>query len=348
MIDDHIFRQIISLENLLKAWREFRRGKTNKKDVQQFEFFLEANLFKIHQDLKKKRYQPQPYQSFYICDPKSRHIHKASVRDRVIHQAVFRVLYPIFDKSFIADSYSCRFGKGTHRGVKKLENFVRKISRNFYQSVFALKIDVKKFFHHIDHQILFTVIQEKIKDQSALWLIKKIIESFESESSRGLPLGNVTSQLFANIYLDKLDQFIKHDLRENYYLRYCDDLIILSSDRNHCFKIIQLIRKFLLDKLKLEIHQDKLLIRKLSQGIDFLGYVVLPHYQLVRTNTKKRIFRKINNRLEEYNSGATNQNSFNQTLQSYLGVLSHAKTYKLRQKIYSSLSELSLGFFHEA
>lgn len=230
-----LFSQIISLENLFASWREFRCGKREKQDVQTFERNLEDNLFLLHQQLKNKTYRHGNYSAFYITDPKLRHIHKAEVRDRIVHHAIYRILYPIFDKSFIFDSYSCRLSKGTHRAVKRLEYFVHKVSRNYTQSCFALKCDIKKFFASVDQKILFELIKKKIKDADALWLIKEIIDSFQRESfdyaqdfqrereSKGVPLGNLTSQLFANICLNEFDQFVKHWLKVKYYLRYCDD-----------------------------------------------------------------------------------------------------------------------------
>lgn len=154
-------------------------GKRNKRDVQEFERYLENNLFDLHLSLKYKNYRHSPYISFYITDPKLRKIHKANVRDRVLHHAVYRILYPIFDQSFIFDSYSCRLNKGTHKAVKRLEKFSRKVSKNHTSPCFVLKCDVKKFFDSVDHKILLKIIEQKLKDKEAIWLIKEIIGSFE-------------------------------------------------------------------------------------------------------------------------------------------------------------------------
>jgi len=178
-------------------------------------------------------WQHSHYTAFNVCDPKLRRIHKACVRDRVLHHAVFRVLYPIFDKSFIFDSYSCRAEKGTHRAVNRLEKFCRQLSQNNARSIFALKCDVKKFFDSVDQGILLGLTRKRITDEKALRLISNIIGSFEKDKGRGLPLGNVTSQLFANIYLNELDQFVKHNLRIRHYLRYCDDFMILGENREY-------------------------------------------------------------------------------------------------------------------
>ncbi len=300
------------------AWREFSRGKRNKLDVQEFEFNLEDNLFQLHYELKTKTYQHSHYTPFNICDPKLRRIHKAIVKDRVLHHAIFRILYPIFDKSFIYDSYSCRLNKGTHRAVLRLETFCRKLSRNNIKNIFALKCDIKKFFDSINQDILLNLIQKKIKDQNAVWLIGKIIKSFKT----GLPLGNVTSQLFANIYLNELDQFVKDKLKIKYYLRYCDDFVILKERKENLEKFIKPINNFLETELNLSLHQDKIIIRKYHQGIDFLGYVVLPYHIVLRAKTRRRILKRIKN-----------NNLSLQSINSYLGILKHCRGYKIKKEI---------------
>lgn len=306
-LDGHIFEKIISLENLLLAWREFKRGKISKIDVQEFYFNLENNLFDLRKQLLTGNYRPSKYGFFYVRDPKLRPIHKAIVKDRVVFQAVFRVLYHIFDKHFIYDSYACRFDKGTHLGVERLRRFVNKCSQNNSRSVFVLKCDIKKFFYSIDHQILLGLIKEKIKDERLLNLIKVIIDSFHISPGKGLPLGNVTSQLFANIYLNELDQFVKHILKEKYYIRYCDDFVFVSDDRQRLENLVLVLNNFLREKLKFVLHPNKIEIRKLSQGIDFLGYVTLPYHRVLRTKTKRRMFKRINKNNEE----------------SYFGILKH-------------------------
>lgn len=257
-IHDNLFEKIISLENLFLAWREFRRGKRKKRDVAEFEFNLEDNLFALHETLRNKTYQHCKYTAFNVCDPKLRRIHKATIGDRVLHHAIFRILYDIFDGSFIHDSYSCRTNKGAHRAVNRLETFLQKESGNNHRNIFALKCDVRKFFDSIDQDVLLGMIKRKIKDSDAIWLLEKVIKSFQ----KGLPLGNVTSQLFANIYLNELDQFAKHVLKEKYYLRYCDDFIILSSEVKHLEKLVIEIDKFLKDELRLFLHPNKIIIRK--------------------------------------------------------------------------------------
>jgi hypothetical protein len=323
---------------LFSAWREFKRGKTKKIDVQKFEFNLEDNLFHLHQELKNRVYQHSHYTAFIVCDPKLRRIHKANVRDRVLHHAIFRILYLIFDQHFVFDSYSCRTRKGTHRAVNRLEEFARKLSRNNSKNIFALKCDIRKFFDSIDQKILLKLIKNKIKDEEIIWLIETIVKSFP----KGIPLGNVTSQLFANIYLNELDQFAKHSLKEKYYLRYCDDFIILAENKNHLENLISKIDYFLQSELKLNLHPNKVIIRKYRQGIDFLGFVVLPHHRVLRTKTKKRILKKIKRKQLELENNIISEKSFNQYLQSYLGILKHCDGYEIEKDISGSLEKMSV------
>jgi RNA-directed DNA polymerase len=317
----NIFERIISLENLFSAWHEFKRGKTKKFEVEEFGLNIEDNIFQLHFELKNKTYTHSAYTSFYVNDPKLRHIHKASIRDRVLHHAVFRVLYPIFDKHFIYDSYSCRVRKGTHRAVNRLKKFLAQASGNDSRLIYTLKCDVKKFFDSIDQNILLEIICQRIHNEHAIQILCKIIGSFEKSPNIGLPLGNVTSQLFANIYLNELDQFVKHRLKEKYYLRYCDDFIILGHNPETLKETTKQVDNFLQTHLKLYLHPNKIIIRKYRQGIDFLGYVILPHHRALRTKTKLRILKKINEGVNEF------------SVQSYFGVLSHCSGHKIKQKI---------------
>jgi len=334
----NIFDKIISLENLFSAWDKFKGDKQKKRDVQRFEWQLEENIFQLHRDLRYKRYKHGAYVSFYIHDPKQRHIHKAIVRDRILHHAVFNVLNPIFEPTFIPNSLSCRIDKGTHKGIDILDKTLKQISNNSFKPCFALKCDIKKFFETVDHSILLSIIHKRIKDADAVRLLEEIIESFISQYStlfkrKGLPIGNLTSQLFANIYLNEFDQFIKHKLKIKHYIRYTDDFVIISEDKLYLGNLIKPIHSFLSDKLALELHPKKITIRKFHQGIDFLGYIVLPHHRLLRTKTKQRIFRKLKKRIKEYKKGIINKRTLEQSFQSYLGVLSHANTYKLSNEL---------------
>lgn len=323
----YTYDNLISIENLFQAWEEFKKGKRKKLDVQIFERELEDNLFILHEKLKNKKYKHGYYEDFYVNDPKRRHIHKAQVSDRIIHHLLYKYLYEIFDKTFIFNSYSCRLNKGTHKAVLRLEKFTRIVSKNYTIDCWALKCDIKKFFASIDHAILKDLLSKKINNQDILWLLFQVIDSFHSDSGigKGIPLGNLTSQVFANIYMNELDQFIKHDLRIKYYIRYADDFFILCENKKVLQELIYPISGFLSDSLGLELHPKKIIIRNLKWGIDFLGYIILPHYVLPRTKTKRRILKKIKEKI--------NTDSFNQSLASYLGYLSHANSYNLSKNI---------------
>lgn len=325
----HNYEEIISVNNLFQAWSEFRKGKRKRKDVQIFERNLEDNLFKLHYALRDKTYCHGKYQSFYVHDPKLRHIHKARVVDRIVHHLLHKYLYALFDKTFIFDSYSCRLNKGTYKAVDRLEKFTRIVSKNYTKECWVLKLDIKKFFASVDHMILLRLLELKITDQDILWLLKEVIKSFP----QGIPLGNLTSQVFANIYLNELDQFVKHKLNIKYYLRYADDFLMLSPNKNDLNCLIKPIQQFLQENLRLELHQQKIILRNLNWGIDFLGYIVLPHYILPRNKTKRRIFKKL-----RQNLGSEN---FNQSLQSYLGYLSHANSFKITQQLKNQIWVLS-------
>lgn len=334
---------MVSMESLLDAWDGFKKGKRNKADVQEFEFYLEDNLFKLHRALVNKRYKHGEYTGFYIRDPKVRHIHKAEVRDRIAHHIIFQYINPIFEPTFIPDSYSARISKGTHKGVKRLGIFARKIYQT-HGRCFVLKCDIKKFFPTLDHKILLDIIARRIKDPDVLWLLKVVVQSFSSEFSdgksiKGAPIGNLTSQLFANIYMNELDQFVKHKLKIQYYIRYTDDFVIVHRDREYLCELKEKIANFLKSELKLSFHPDKISIRKYRQGIDFLGYVSLPKARVLRTKVRRRIFRKLKERVEQFKAGEITEETLLRSFDSYLGVLSHADSYRLEQELRQKLWE---------
>lgn len=316
-IHRNIFKEIISIEQLFTAWSEFKKGKGKKKDVMLFEVELEHNLFQLQKELASKKYKHGDYSSFYITDPKQRHIHKAAVKDRVVHHSVFSILNPIFEPTFISTSYSCRIGKGSHKAVNKLRSILRKKSGNNSKPCYVLKCDIKKFFQSVDHTILLSLLQSKIKDPEAIWLLKEIIESFPA----GVPIGNLTSQLFANVYLAELDNFVKHTLKVPFYIRYTDDFAMVSNSVDELNDWLKQIKPFLENTLKLSLHPAKVILRKYHQGVDFLGYVQYPHHRQLRTKTKRRILKKLNAGVKE------------EALHSYLGVLSHANSHKLAEEI---------------
>ena len=315
------------------SWREFKKGKAKRKNVLEFEFNLEDNLFQLYQELRNKTYKHSKYTSFYIQDPRLRHIHKAIIKDRIVHHLVSRYLENIYDKTFIFDSYSCRINKGTHGAVNRLRRFSIKQSKGNKINFYCLKCDIKKFFDSIDHNILIEILKQTIKDKDILNLITEIISSFQTMPNKGIPLGNLTSQHFANIYLNEIDKFVKHKLKVKYYIRYTDDFVILHTNKDYLEKTVNSIEEFIKDNLKLSLHPGKIIIRKYHQGIDFLGYISLPHYRILRTKTKIRMFKKIKNKIKDFKTTKISEESLNQTIQSYFGVLKHCNSYKLKKTL---------------
>ena len=327
------FCGVISVENLLSSWKEFSKGKRSKDDVATFELDLEDNLFDLHYRLASGAWKPDSYQTFLIHDPKLRRIHRATVRDRVLYQAVYRALYQIFDSGFIFHSFSSRQYKGTHAGVSAFEAYIRKVSQNYTRPGYALKCDIRKFFDSIDHEILFGLIKRKVADHDLLLLIWEIIDSFSTAPGIGLPLGNVTSQIFANIYMNELDQHVKHEMKAACYVRYCDDFGIINESREYLEECVENMRRFCKDQLNLYLHPRKVVIRKISQGVDFLGYVLLPHRRVLRTHTKTRMLKKISNLKTDGENGEVVQELLERSIQSYLGVLSHCCGEKIAMQI---------------
>jgi retron-type reverse transcriptase len=318
-----MYNDIISPENLLEAWKEFLKGKRGKRDVQEFQYKLSDNICSIHAELKNKSYIHGGYHAFNISDPKPRNIHKATVRDRIVHHALYRKLYPLFEALFIHDSYSCRKWRGTHRALKRFREFADRASKNDTETLWILKCDVRKFFASIDQKILISILQKYIPDHEVINLIQTVTDSFHSTApGKGLPLGNLTSQLLVNVYMNEFDRFAKRELKAKYYLRYADDFVIMSRDRAWLTEILPNIRSFLNERLALKLHPNKISIATLASGIDFLGWVHFPDHLVLRTSTKKRMFRRLNE---------TCQNP--EIRQSYLGLLSHGNTEKIKSKI---------------
>jgi retron-type reverse transcriptase len=251
------------------------------------------------------------------------------VRDRLLHHALHRSLYPFFDSIFISDSYSCRVDKGLHAALNRFRKFSFKVSKNNTRTAWVLKCDIKKFFASIDHKILINFLKDYISDESVIWVLSEVINSFDLGNGKGLPLGNLTSQLFANIYMDKLDKFVKHVLKVKFYLRYADDFIFMSHDRDELVRFLPKVQDFISKNLQLEFHEGKVLLKTAASGVGFLGWIHFPNHRVLRTATKRRMFRNI-----VCSSGNK------ETVQSYLGLISHGNTFKLKQEIESQLNGL--------
>ena len=307
----------------MEAWTEFVKGKKQKKDVQEFQFYLMDNILSLHYDLINHKYKHGGYECFKINDPKPRIIHKATVRDRVLHRAVYRVLYPFFERTFISDSFSCQINKGTHKAVKRFRLFTNNVSKNNTKTCWILKCDIKKFFASINQNTLINILEQYISDKNILNLLEEIVFSFKPN---GLPLGNLTSQLFANVYLNEFDQFVKHKLKVKYYIRYADDFVFFSENKKYLECLINPTSNFLENELRLVLHPDKVFIKTLSSGVDFLGWVNFTDHRILRNKTKKRMFRGIKN------------NSSFEILNSYLGLVKHGNSHGLKNSIIDNVA----------
>ena len=325
---------MISFENLLGAAHAAARGKRFKPGVARFMFDLEPQLLRLHDELAAKTYQPGPYRTFTIYEGKTRQISAAPFRDRVVHHALTGVLEPIFERSFIFDTYACRKGKGTHAAVDRCQAFARR-----YRYVF--KGDVRKFFPSIDHAILKGLVARKIKDAHVLWLVERIIDHSNpqdpvlmwfagddlftpTERRRGLPLGNQTSQFFANVYLDPLDHFVSGRLGLS-YVRYVDDFLVFADDKRRLHEVRVEIERFL-EYLRVQIHRDKSVVFPCSQGIRFLGYRVFPTHRRLAKENVQSFRRRMRWMQREFAAGRIGFDSIRPRVMSWIGHAQHART----------------------
>jgi len=314
-----------------------RKCKKYRDYVLEFSYNLEENLLKLREELLSQTYCHGSYREFIVCDAKKRHIKAAPFRDRVVHHALCHIIEPIFNKGFIYDSYACRENKGTHSATKRLQSFLK-----INGPVYCLQADISKYFDSVDHNVLLSLIKKKIKDQRVIWLIKEIIDSccvhriyknlFDFRIT-GIPIGNLTSQLFANIYLDQLDQFVKHQLRMKYYVRYMDDFLILHPSRQNLHQIKQEVGMFLQEKLNLKLHPKKVNIFPTRNGICFLGYRNFINYRLLRKDTVKRFIKRTKIYQKRLDAGLMTQEKFNNSLQSWLAYAQFGNSWNLVQKL---------------
>jgi len=280
------FEKAFSLENLLGAHARAKRGKQKREEVARFGWNLEANLLALRAQLLGGTYTHGAYRKFIVSDSKRREIKSAPFRDRVVHQAIVAALEPAFEQRFVFDSYACRRGKGTHAALARFEQYLR-VSR------YALTMDISKYFASIDHSILLSLVARKVRETRLLALCRLIIESSEEAPGRGIPIGNLTSQLFANVYLNELDQYAKHGLRLRRYIRYMDDMVVLHDDKTFLHETKEKMREFAEVRLGLTMHPRKVQIAPVLPGVDFLGYRVFPHHRLLRKSTVKRFIARM-------------------------------------------------------
>ena len=313
------------------AFKNAKKGKTKRRYVKRFQRNLGDNLLKIQRELIGQSYRPCKLKTFILRDPKTRKISKSAFKDRVVHHALCIVIVPVFEKDFIYDSHANRIDKGTLKAIERFDKFKRKVSRNNTRECYVLKADIKHYFEEIDHQILIGILRRKIKDEKIIWLVERILSA--NNKARGMPLGNLTSQFFANLYLNDFDHFVKHKLKAKYYIRYVDDFVILYESKERLEEWKSKINDFLREKLKIELHPSKSHVLKLSSGINFLGFRIFPNHRLIRKSNLKNFERKFNNMRILFDEEMIGREKALQSLDGWLAYCSHANTHKYRMDL---------------
>jgi len=346
---------MFTYKQLYCCYLKCRKNKRNTINQLAFEINAEQDLLRLEEELNNRTYLPARSICFVVDRPKLREIFAADFRDRIVHHVLVDYLEQIAEPKFIHDSYACRKNKGTHGAVKRLQDFTRSVTENNSKRAYCLQLDVRSFFTTINKDILFGLVKKYTKDPDMIWLTRVIIYNnctenckmtkgkdlikhipehktlFKQVKNKGLPIGNLTSQFFANMYLNELDQFIKHALRCRYYVRYSDDFLILHREKNQLEEWTKEVGLFLKDKLDLVLNTQKTTIHPVSNGIDYLGYIVRPFYILVRR-------RVINNLKQKVLSGTLSKQAY----VSYLGHFKHANAYRLKQHIKTMITAESI------
>jgi len=327
-----LYMKICSRENIVLAYQRACKGKGRKKSVIKFDKDYEKNIDGIQNLLTNKLFQTAHYVIKTIFEPKKREIYILPFNpDRIVQHAIMNVLEPIWEGLFINDSYSCRKGFGLHAGSRKTMEYIRKVGRDGY----CLKMDISKFYPSMDHEVLFNIIERKIKCRDTLELLRNII--FSVDGDRNVPIGNYTSQWFGNLYMNELDQFLKHKQHVKYYVRYCDDFIILDTDKKKLQNLVVAIRDYLETELQLKLSKCDLF--PIKNGIDFLGYRHFNNYVLLRKSTSKRIKKHLVNVTEDYQRGKITKDVFRSVIASVSGWLKWANSYHLRRTMNIGLLE---------
>lgn len=323
-----LFQRIVSLDNLHEAYRKARKGKRWQRVVEEFEQDVDGNLESLREALINKSFTTAPYQTRVIREPKKRIVFILPFYpDRIVQHGLIQVVGPIWDKLFICDSYACRVGKGIHRGSIRTREFLRK-------NRYVLKADIAKFYPSVDHDILYGIIQRKIKCKDTLWLIRDIIYSYGG--GKNVPIGNYTSQWFGNLYLNELDQWLKHEWKIRYYIRYCDDFLLFHNDKRFLHEVKDAIETFI-DK-RLQLAFSRWSIFPVTQGIDFLSYRHFPDYVLLRKSTTKRVRDRLQKLPDWLREGKVTPEQFRSSVASTRGWLQWADTYNLSLNLH--LTEL--------
>lgn len=349
--ENNLYQKICSFNNILLASKKARKGKRFTKSTSVFEVELEKEIIRIMRELESQEYKFGKYKEFLIYEPKTRMISAAPYRDRVVHHSVCNIIEPLFEKTFIFDSYANRKGKGTHKAILRYQKYCRKYA-------YVLKCDIKKYFPSIDHEILKSLIRHKIKCLKSLALIDLIIDNsniqernvdyFKGddlftpfERRTGLPIGNLTSQFFANIYLNPLDHFIKEKLKIPAYLRYVDDFVLFSDSKELLNNAKRSIVDFL-DSYRLVLHKNKSIIYKTNNGVLFLGHKIYPDHRLLNKNNVIRFKSKLKKQLEQNNLNLLDINKLKNSVQSWVAHASFSDTFRLRKKIFSEYKFLKV------
>ena len=342
----NLWPRILSFENLLLTFRKARKGKRRRPDVARFDLELENELLALQSELADRRYRPGAYRIFTIYERKPRQIAAAPFRDRVVHHALLNLVEPVLDRRFIYDSYACRPCKGVHRAVDRYQAWARRYA-------YALKLDVARYFPSIDHELLKAQLRRHLKDPAALWLFDLIIDRsppFPDEPMAyfpgddlftplarrtGIPIGNLTSQFLANLYLNGLDHFVKQELRAPAYLRYVDDMLLLSDSKAELHAWRRAIEERL-QALRLRIHPRKANVFRVCDGVDVLGYRVFPGYRLLRNDNGHRFARRLRGFAAAYRRGTMDWQDFDPSVRSWIGHAGQADTLGLLTKLFAA------------
>lgn len=342
----YLYAKITTFENLYLAYRQARKGKRGKAPVADFELNLESHLIKLQEELLSLTYKPGAYRNFTIYEPKKRLVSAAPFRDRVVHHALCRVIEPIWEARFHSHSYACRVGKGTYAAIDQAHQWVRRYS-------FVFHGDIVKYFPSIDHQILMGLIEKKIRDPKVIWLAQTILDNgsdiqlqeqpivyfpgddlFSPLRQRGLPIGNLTSQFWANVYLNELDTFVSQELHCRAYLRYMDDFLLFSDSKVELNAWKNAIRAFLGEHLRLLMHTKKSVVIPPQTGLDFCGIVLFPEKRKLRRTSIMRFLRRFKLQRKLYSVGKMSLEEVSTSVQSWIAHAAHADTNHLRNKIF--------------
>jgi len=344
----NLYPKLCSFSNLEKAFEKAKEGKSTLPYVLEFEKDFTNNLLLLKHELETLTYSPKPLTRFVIHDPKTRVIRKSIFRDRIVHHAIVNILEPIYEKVFIDDSYANRVGKGTVAALQRFDRFQRKVSRNGTLVKcarnnnmirgYAFKADIKQFFDSVDQELLMHILRRKIKDRKVRELICSILKNFH-DKEKGMPLGNMTSQFFANVYLNELDYFVKHTLKMKYYLRYVDDFVIIHESKETLQECKEKIENYLVS-LKLELHQNKSKIFSMHSGIGLLGFRVFYYYKLLRKRNLAQFWKHLEDLEDQYTKEIISGTRLFICVQGWFSYAMWGNTYRLRKNIRKRIDKL--------